>query len=340
MVKSDKLFSKLAGIKAALDNSFEIENADYITKQKTTQRFYPNEAQHLFKEYNELIPELKKLDSDLYGNLEPLELDHKPVKKDWVHFESMAGLKMAIDRVFKIRDSQSDLSTEMISGREIFISHSSGDKFIVNSFIDDILIGALGIKITNIFCTSTDGAKITSGEDWRNEIRSNLISSKVTFLMITPNYKESEVCQNEMGAAWVLSSRVLPLIIEPINFNTVGIIQEPKQIEKLLDEKSLDRIKDIIQEKFEIPPNEIKSDRWTAKKTEFLIKCRKHLKDNPFDKAFDKSEFQDLQKEKQNLEATVESLIVEKQEQIELIDSLKKAKDREEVKEIMKGPST
>lgn len=336
MAKSDKLFSKLTGIKAALENSFEIENADFVTKQKTTQRFYPNEVQHLFGEYNELLPELKKLDSDLYGNLEPLEIDRKPIQKDWVHFESMAGLKMAVDRIFKMWDSQSDLTTEKISGREIFISHSSGDKFIVNSFIDDILIGVLGIKMTNIFCTSTDGAKITSGEDWRSEIRSNLISSKVTFLIISPNYKESEVCQNEMGAAWVLSSRVLPLIIEPINFKTVGIIQEPKQIEKLFDESSLDRIKDIIQEEFEIPPNEIKSDRWTAKKKEFLIKCKKHLKENPFDKAFDKSEFQELQKENKALEATVESLIEEKQENLQLIEALQQAKDKDEVREIMK----
>lgn len=112
MVKSDKLFSKLTGIKAALENSFELENADFLTKQKTTQRFYPNEVQHLFGEYNELLPELKKLDSDLYGNLEPLEIDRKPIKKDWVHFESMAGLKMAVERIFKMWHSQSDLTNE------------------------------------------------------------------------------------------------------------------------------------------------------------------------------------------------------------------------------------
>lgn len=140
-----------------------------------------------------------------------------------------------------------------------------------------------------------------------------------------------------MGAAWVLSSRVLPLIIEPVNFKTVGVIQEPKQIEKLLDESSLDRIKDIIQEEFEIPPNEIRSDRWTAKKKEFIIKCKKHLKKNPFDKAFDKSEFQELQKENKDLEATVESLIEEKQENIRLIEALKVAKDKDEVRGIIKS---
>uniref|UniRef100_A0A7V3J9B0 TIR domain-containing protein n=1 Tax=candidate division CPR3 bacterium TaxID=2268181 RepID=A0A7V3J9B0_UNCC3 len=166
---------------------------------------------------------------------------------------------------------------------KIFISHSKKDKPIVNFFVDDILIGGLGIKIVDIFCTSIDGSKIKSGEDWRNDIKDALQESKVTFLIITPNYKSSEICQNEMGAAWVLSCKVIPLIVEPITYTSCGILQEPKQIEKLTDEGSLDRIKDILQEELGIPPEELKSDRWSAKKHDFLSKIKKHLENNPFE---------------------------------------------------------
>jgi hypothetical protein len=86
----------------------------------------------------------------------------------------------------------------------IFLSHASKDKEIIQGFMDEILIGALSIKLGDIFCTTTDGTKIKSGEDWRNEIRAHLVEAKITFLFITPNYKESEICLNEMGAAWVL----------------------------------------------------------------------------------------------------------------------------------------
>src|SRR3569833_605782 len=128
-------------------------------------------------------------------------------------------------------------------GRSVFISHASKDKALVQDFLDFILHGALSVDITDIFCTTTECTKIESGEDWRGSIRENLISAKLNFLIITPNYKESEVCLNEMGASWVLSNKVVPLIVDPINYKTVGIIQEPKQVERLLEESSLDRIR-------------------------------------------------------------------------------------------------
>jgi hypothetical protein len=88
----------------------------------------------------------------------------------------------------------------------IFISHASKDKKIIDAFIDDILVGSGLVELDDIFSTTTDGTKIDSGEDWRNSIKDHLEKAKITFQIITPNYKESEVCLNEMGAAWVLSS--------------------------------------------------------------------------------------------------------------------------------------
>lgn len=226
--------------------------------------------------------------------------------------------------------------------KSIFISHASKDKEIADAFLDLILHGALSVPINKIFCVSTDGTKIKSGADWRDSINESLLSARINFLIITPNYKESEVCLNEMGAAWVTSATVLPVIVEPINYNTVGIIQEPNQIEKLLDEKSLDRIKDIIQEKLEIPSALIKSDRWTVKKKEFLIKVKKHLETNPFKVPMDRDVFSKLIEESTDLESTVTNLIGEKAELESLISKLKLAKDKKEVTEIIKNrnPST
>ena len=226
--------------------------------------------------------------------------------------------------------------------KKIFISHATKDKEIADAFVDLILHNGLSVPINEIFCVSTDGTKIKSGDDWRNSIKENVLGAKVNFLLISPNYKESEVCMNEMGAAWMTDAIVLPLIIDPINYKTVGVIHEPKQIEKLLDEKSLDRIRDIIQKELTIPPDLIKSDRWTAKKTEFLIRTKRHIEKNPFEVPMDRKAFKELIEDKTSLEKTIEGLIGEKMELESLVEDLKKAKDKSEVSEVIKKhkPST
>jgi hypothetical protein len=239
------------------------------------------------------------------------------------------------------RSTHSEIKGNM-DEKSIFISHSIRDKEIVNAFVDLILHGALSVPIDKIFCISTDGTKIKSGSDWRDSINESLLSAKINFLIITPNYKESEVCQNEMGAAWVTSASVIPLIVDPVNYKTVGIIQEPNQIEKLLDEKSLDRIRDVIQKDLEIHPSLIKSDRWTAKKIEFLHKVKHYIKTNPFSVPMDRDAFNELLEEKISLEKTISVLIEEKDDLLSLVNDLKKAKDRSEVTSLIKKrtPST
>lgn len=220
--------------------------------------------------------------------------------------------------------------------RKIFISHAVIDKEIADAFVDVILHGALSVPINEIFCVSTDGTKIKSGDDWRDSIKTNILSAKINFLLISPNYKESEVCMNEMGAAWITDAIVLPLIIDPINYKTVGVIQEPSQIEKLLDEKSLDKIRDIVQEELEIKTSLIKSDRWTSKKKEFLLRVKKHLLANPFETPMDRATFKELEKDQIDLEGTINNLIEEKAELESIIEELKTVKDKAAVTTILK----
>ena len=43
---------------------------------------------------------------------------------------------------------------------------------------------------------------LKNGEDIRRHIRENVRSADFSFLMISKNYKASEICLNEMGAVW------------------------------------------------------------------------------------------------------------------------------------------
>lgn len=218
--------------------------------------------------------------------------------------------------------------------KKIFISHSQKDKPIVDSMIDKLLVGALSVKVGEIFCTTIDGTKIKSGEDWRDSIKSALQESLVTLLIVSPHYKESEVCICEMGAAWVSPGKVLPFIVPPIDYSTVGVIQEPKQIEKLLDGQSLDRLRDIVQEHLKIGTGEIKSDRWTIKKTEFIKAAEEHIASNPYPHPLSREEFDKVLKGNKELTDALQALIEEKEELESQIGDLKTAKDADEVKAI------
>ena len=122
---------------------------------------------------------------------------------------------------------------------KIFISHSSKDKAIVTKFTNEILILCLGAENAKIFCTSIEGLGINSGEDFRARIKRELEEAQIVIQIISKDYKASEVCLNEMGAAWVLAERVIPLIVD--GGYDVGFLHNTTH------QLALTRKKDILQ---------------------------------------------------------------------------------------------
>ncbi len=133
---------------------------------------------------------------------------------------------------------------------KIFLSHSNKDAEVVKEFTDKILQLILKINSDEIFCTSIEEFSITSGEDFRSAIKTNLESSSHVIQFITSNYKNSEVCLNEMGAAWVLSTKVKAFILEPITYDSVGFINSPNQLLKLDQKADLFKFIDDMKKDF------------------------------------------------------------------------------------------
>ena len=132
--------------------------------------------------------------------------------------------------------------------RKIFISHSSNDEQIIKQFTKDILIAGCGLRQNGIFCT-LDHSSIHTGEDFRNEIVNGMKESDFILLMISNNYKESEVCLNEMGAAWALTGKtVLPFVLPDCAFEDMGFLYKVKQGASITDKTKLDELyKDICE---------------------------------------------------------------------------------------------
>ena len=132
---------------------------------------------------------------------------------------------------------------------KIFLSHSSNDTYIVNAFTNHILKIGLNIKECNIFCTSIQGAGIKSGENFLHRIETELNNTDIVFLFISSNYKSSEICLNEMGAAWALKKKVIPLLLPSVSFHDLGYLHSFNQAICLNKKNSLISLcQDIIDD--------------------------------------------------------------------------------------------
>ena len=59
---------------------------------------------------------------------------------------------------------------------------------------------------------------VGTGEDIRKFIKENISTCDFVFFMISENYKKSEICLNEMGAAWATDRTVIPLVFPNLSF--------------------------------------------------------------------------------------------------------------------------
>ena len=66
-------------------------------------------------------------------------------------------------------------------------------------------------------------------------------------LFISESYNKSDVCKNEMGAAWALEDkRILPFVLPDISFDQMGFLNVVKQGASILEKRKLDEFYDEI----------------------------------------------------------------------------------------------
>ena len=156
-------------------------------------------------------------------------------------------------------------STDKIS--KIFISHSSKDKDVVEEFVDEILQLGIGMKSSDVFCTSIEDMKIRNGEDMRNHIQHNLNRCDYAFIFISENYKNSGICMNEMGAVWAYDKKVKLFTISPITFTELGWLMEIRQAADITDVSALDELYDDMTDYYSLQKN---ASTWGRHKQKFL----------------------------------------------------------------------
>jgi hypothetical protein len=128
----------------------------------------------------------------------------------------------------------------------IFISYSSKNATILNSFVERILRLGLGINLEDIKCTGIENSRPTSGENFKIWIKNNILEADIIIQLISVEYKESEVCLNEMGASWVSNKKVIPLLIEDIDYYNIGFLHNENQLLRLDSKENLHQLIDEL----------------------------------------------------------------------------------------------
>lgn len=121
----------------------------------------------------------------------------------------------------------------------IFISHSSADEAIISKFIEIVLRLGLNINKEDIAFTSNEVYGVEAGENIVEYIRKNIKHPSVVLIMISDNYKKSEVCLNEMGAAWAHGKKCISVVLPNTGFDKLGWLSSFEKAERIDDKKQL-----------------------------------------------------------------------------------------------------
>ena len=157
------------------------------------------------------------------------------------------------------------------TGKRVFISHSSKDKQYVTDFVNHILCLGIGLSPDDIFCTSIEDMTMRNGEDIRMHIQENIRSAEYSFLLVSNNYKASEVCVNEMGAVWAYKANVRLFLLPNTDFTSIRWLCDTRKADKLTDSVALDRLYKEMVEYFSLKENLI---HWSQQREMFVERVR------------------------------------------------------------------
>lgn len=139
----------------------------------------------------------------------------------------------------KIMSDNQESSSESKVLKKIFISHSSKDSGIISRFVEQILRLGLGLAPEDIAFTSEETFGVEPGENIAKYIRDNICGAEVVLLMISSNYKASDICLNEMGAAWAFGRKCISVVLPNADFSYLGWLSSLEKAVQLYDKSQL-----------------------------------------------------------------------------------------------------
>lgn len=154
--------------------------------------------------------------------------------------------------------------------KKIFISHSSKDNLIGQEIIN--LLQLIGINHEKIFYTSSAGYGIPLGENWVQTLKREISGGSFVITLLTENYFQSEICLCELGAAWVLSKKHIPILVPPLSFKEVNEIISTSQGFDITNSVNWSSLKRLLEKDFELTP--LPEDKWEPQRDAILARIK------------------------------------------------------------------
>ena len=216
--------------------------------------------------------------------------------------------------------------------KAIFISHAVANKELADNLVDLVEIG-IGISDSDIFCSSLEGLGIPSGTNFVDFIHKQISEPKVVILLLTPEYFNSSFCLCELGASWILSHNIVPLLVPPLEYSDVKAVLSGVQVHKI-DQKS-----DLNEMQYELISALNKKGkpfaRWEVKRDKFLEGLSVYLESYTPLTSISKEDFVGIERKYKEAVEEIKSMEEEIDQKDSLIEKLKRAKDSDAVKQII-----
>ncbi len=156
--------------------------------------------------------------------------------------------------------------------RMVFVSHSSRDRGFVRELVE--LLRKVGLSQDSLFCSSYFGYGIPTGQDIFDFLKHCFTDYELyVILMISKgNYYSSPASLNEMGAAWVLGSKCIPVLLPGMTPSEMSGAIDASRLALVLDDEEakyrLNELRDSVCGFLGLPADADKS--WDYDRDQFL----------------------------------------------------------------------
>jgi len=213
--------------------------------------------------------------------------------------------------------------------KSVFISHADEDRALAAELVALIEEG-IGVPEAEIFCSSVKGYGIPTGQNFITYIRKQLLDPKVVVLLLTPAYLHSKFCVSELGAAWIKSHAIFPILVPPLQYDDVKDVLLGTQVIKISDDIGYNELLETLRK--EVSCTAKSATKWDTKRRAFLKAIKpllKQVEGPPYiNTAVHEKVLADLQEAREELDASAEEIRRLKQQ----LASTEALKDREAVK--------
>lgn len=224
-------------------------------------------------------PNTRKL-KETIKRLFPLIVNEYPLLSDILSNAERKLIENGIINAFFFGDTRTSLKILKefyCKPPRIFISHKSEDEAFVKALVN-LLRLYIGSEAEKIFCSSVPNYKIGIGKDIYPEIKSQFEEYDVFMIIVhSPQYYQSPICLNEMGAAWIQNTECCSFLTADCEYKDLKGVIDNKTISIKVNAKDApDRMTEFIckvRDLFNLPQLKLSaSSQWESDRNEFLKK--------------------------------------------------------------------